>query len=88
MGGGEGLDQGSQTQSVSRAAGAWKHGLAGRIIKIKEKSWVNTQSFWKIEQFKNLHFSWCSRTALDPLAGHMQPAGYVFETTRQDSVTI
>jgi len=31
------IDQGSQTQSVSRVAWAWKQGLAGRIIKIKKK---------------------------------------------------
>jgi len=38
----------------------------------------------RIKNEENLHFSWCSRAALDPLARHMQPAGRVFETADLD----
>jgi len=41
------LKQGSQTQSVLRAAWDWKQGLAGRIKDMKKKITVNTQCLKK-----------------------------------------
>jgi len=50
------LTQGSQTQSVSRAAWDWKQGLAGRIKKWRKIFELISNVFEKIDQLAQYFF--------------------------------